>query len=1150
MKRYTIIALLFLILSNINGQIINSSQFTNSIKVIKNSDDGFTFRNQIGKFDIAEIKTDIGIFNELSIDAYSYGNEIGKPKLPVNRNLIEVPAGAKIVINITNSQYKKYFLKDNGANYPLIPVQPPAIKSQNFKQQFVINSEEYSKNQFLSLPLVSVEYLGQMRGVRLARLNISPVQYNPVEGSIIVYHDIVADISFEGGNSDLTKKEKRRLFSPYFSSFETKLLNYIPLVQTKDSISKYPIKYVIVSDPMFQSVLQPFVQWKTKKGFKVIEAYTNNTNVGNTTTSIKNYLQNLYNSATTADPAPTYVLFVGDIAQIPSFTGTTDNHSTDLYYCEYTGDFFPEVYYGRFSAQNVSQLLPQINKTIEYEQYAMPDKTFLNNIILIAGIDASFGNSHANGQINYAYSTYYNNANGYNCSSYLYPTSTNYAAEIRAKVSEGVGFVNYTAHGSANGWNDPSFTNSHVPSLQNQGRYPLMIGNCCLSNKFDVSECFGEALVRAENKGAIGYIGGSNNTLWDEDFWWACGVGTISVNTSYSSTSLGAYDRIMHTHGEPFSQWYVSQGQMINAGNLAVTQGSPSEYDYYWEIYHLMGDPSLMPYFKVPLANQVNFMPILPLGTSSFVVNADPFSYVALSLNGILLGAALTDSTGNAVVNFNPVQNPATIDIVITRQNRQPYFGTIQAISPSGPYLILNSYQINDLNGNNNQMVDYGENIKLNIDLKNVGSSLGSTINAKLSTNCPYITIIDSIENYGNINAGQNKSINNAFSFQVAQYVIDQSIANFEFMITDNLNNTWNYSFNIVLNAPKFELENLIINDIGGNNNGRLDAGETASFKIKLKNSGNSDATGVQANISSTNNFLSIANSTINIGNLSKNSSIECCFQVTVNSTVETGMSYTLNFDAGNLNYNTSFIYNGMIGLLIEDFETGYFNKFKWDTSAAKPWIITSIDTYEGYYCAKSAAIPDNDSSVISININVLANDSISFYRKVSSENNWDFLNFYIDNNRIARWSGQKAWARVSYPISAGSHTLKWIYSKDETTFGGSDCAWIDFIALPPIQTLVSINDNLLSQNNDFIVFPNPCKNNFNIAINKNIKDIDEFKISIFNSQGQLLYSYFQTNPNNYFNLNVDAKNWAKGLYYISININNQIVTKKIIITE
>ena len=82
--------------------------------------------------------------------------------------------------------------------------------------------------------------------------------------------------------------------------------------------------------------------------------------------------------------------------------GTTGTHVSDLYYCEYDGgsDYFPEVYYGRFSANNINELRPQIDKTIEYEKYLFPDDSFLNNVIMIAGVDPSFAPIHGNGQIN------------------------------------------------------------------------------------------------------------------------------------------------------------------------------------------------------------------------------------------------------------------------------------------------------------------------------------------------------------------------------------------------------------------------------------------------------------------------------------------------------------------------------------------------------------------------------------------------------------------------------------------------------------------------------------------------------------------------------------------------------------------------------
>jgi hypothetical protein len=79
----------------------------------------------------------------------------------------------------------------------------------------------------------------------------------------------------------------------------------------------------------------------------------------------------------------------------------------------------------------------------------------------------------------------------------------------------------------------------------------------------------------------------------------------------------------------------------------------------------------------------------------------------------------------------------------------------------------------------------------------------------------------------------------------------------------------------------------------------------------------------------------------------------------------------------------------------------------------------------------------------------VLVNDTISFYRKVSSENGYDFLNFYVDGILLGSWSGNLDWDKVSYPVAAGIHRFSWVYEKDEATSSGDDAAWIDYIEFP-----------------------------------------------------------------------------------------------------
>jgi hypothetical protein len=48
------------------------------------------------------------------------------------------------------------------------------------------------------------------------------------------------------------------------------------------------------------------------------------------------------------------------------------------------------------------------------------------------------------------------------------------------------------------------------------------------------------------------------------------------------------------------------------------------------------------------------------------------------------------------------------------------------------------------------------------------------------------------------------------------------------------------------------------------------------------------------------------------------------------------------------------------------------------------------------------------------------------------------------------------AWTQATYPVTVGSHTFKWSYTKDISVNSGSDCAWIDEVVFPPIAVPVS----------------------------------------------------------------------------------------------
>ncbi len=1020
----------------------------NRLSVNESSYSKLQVTNVVNDLSFLEISTSKGMFSELLVAGYSKSTIAGDPQLPVLSRLIEVPADAVPEVRVISYDMQEYQLTAWGVNDKLFPSQPPQPKNRQ-AGDVVYNAATYSINQFLGGELASVNVDGYLRGVRLGNLVISPVQYNPVTNVVRIYNNMVVEVCFTGANIAKTNDNRSRYDSPYFRSIYNNVLNLQPVTDNRDTLSKPPVKYVIVSDPMFQAQLQPFIKWKTKKGFKVIEAYTNDPAVGSTFNSIKAYLQGLYTTGTPEDPAPTFVLFVGDVEQIPAYN--CGSHVSDLYYCEYSGDYLPEVYYGRFSATNASELQPQIDKTLQYEQYLMPDPSFLGECVMIAGHDPSYGPIYGNGQINYGTTYYFNEAHGLLSHTYLQPepSGANYAQNIRANVSTGVGYANYTAHGSVSGWADPSFSINDVANLANADKYPLMVGNCCVTGTYN-QYCFGEALLRAQNKGALGYIGASNNSYWDEDYYWGVGTGPIVVNPTYEDHGLGAYDRTFHDHGEPMTEWYSTQDQMVFAGNLAVQESNSGMKQYYWEIYCLFGDPSLMVYYSVPPAMQASYTPLLPLGTSTFEVETEPYAYVAITRDNIIHGVAEADESGTALINIIPFTEPGYADVVVTKQNMQPFIDSVLVASPEGPYLMLDQYQINDNGGNSNQMAEFGESLNFDLSVVNYGNAAAVNTLATISSGDPYLQVTQPAFTWPLIPSQQVQSVSNVFEVQVADYLPDMHQATLTLTLQADTSE-FVYQLPLTLYAPLLRAEDITISDAtGGNGNGIVEPGETIILTVNTDNAGHCATTDVIAQMAYFGNYISGNTQAQNLGSIVAGESAASSWSFTVSPDAPAGYEFSMYFVGNAGPYNVIKGLYMTVGQQVEDFETGTLTKYNWQFAGNSNWAIDNAVKYEGTYSSKSGNIGNSQSSEMYLDVNVLSAGNISFYRKVSSEQGYDFLRFYIDDQKMDEWSGNKDWNLVSYAVPSGPHKLRWAYEKDEASIAFQDAAWVDFIMLPP----------------------------------------------------------------------------------------------------
>jgi hypothetical protein len=135
-----------------------------------------------------------------------------------------------------------------------------------------------------------------------------------------------------------------------------------------------------------------------------------------------------------------------------------------------------------------------------------------------------------------------------------------------------------------------------------------------------------------------------------------------------------------------------------------------------------------------------------------------------------------------------------------------------------------------------------------------------------------------------------------------------------------------------------------------------------------------------------------------------------------------------------------------------DDFESGGLQHIAWITNGpavgAKPWFVQTNVVAAGQFAARSGFITDNQTSSL-LFTGTFRDGNGSFDYRVSSELNFDTLKFLVDGVQQQQWSGDVPWANFALPLTAGTHTLEWRYSKDASGSSGLDAAFIDNVNLP-----------------------------------------------------------------------------------------------------
>ncbi len=1084
MKRLIIIFLAFFFVGAANAQTLNYSH----------------------SFNMPVIKTDknTGYSNIIYENCKTLGDE-GTPLIPYYAVDLLLPQNKEIEnIKILDIEFYNYQadvkLKPRGK---YVPISKDYVDYTPNPDENIYNSDDIYPSK--KVDNSSTQFLA---GHSIGSFTICPIQYIPAKNNV----KFVKKINLEITLKDIDKSNELNKFLRNNKTINKRINKIVENPQVlkyynypKD-FSEYDI--LLITDNSLLSAFQDYIDFKISTGFIVatetVDDIYSNYSGADDQEKIRNCIIDYYQNyginyvilGGDADPSSPVIPSRGFYASAGATTD--DNIPSDMYYCCLDGtwnddndgkwgesgetDLYAEVSIGRICVDNTTEVENATNKLYMYQNEPVIDdieKALMVGEELWTGI---YGKMYKT-QIETG-----GTFNGYTTVGFpdnfsieqLYQQDGNWShSQLYSQFnSTGINLLNHLGH--SNVTYNMTIYNPDVNStnFQNDGitrGYVIEYSQGCYCGSFDnrddaggfgSTDCFSEKITGGFENGNVAMIANSR-------YGWGDNTGTDGASQYYDREFFDAL------FGENITEIGIANNDS-KEDNAAYFN---SQSVMRWCAYELtlFGDPSMDIWTEIPTDISANYSSSVSVGTSqiNFITDA-PYARVALMQNDVLIGRAVADETGNVTVNlFEAVSSPNQISVSIIAHNKNRHLGDIVVVTDQ-PYVVYSSSSINDDNGNGNGLPDYGEDINLSVELENVGTVGANDVNVTLTASDQYITITDSTENFGNFNPGQLKEIIDAFAYSISDQIPDQHSVIFTITAT-SATDEWESNFSVDINAPVPYCEydnlddngaqlvfnstpitkidqgvyynyNIDVQSTSGNSNGILDPGETVIINAEAFNNGHADFYNVSCDLTCNNSYVTVNSSSVDLGTIEAQESKIAPFSISIDQNAPLGENIQLIFTLSGGQYSFQDTSNISVGLISEDFETGDFSSFDWNTA---DWIITTDDVYEGNYASKSNIEGQSSTTAyIEITLNdVPADSEISFCSKVSSETDYDFLKFYIDGIEEDQWSGQGSWEENTYNLDAGNHTLKWAYEKDVYVDDYSDCAWLDYIIFPPFSS-------------------------------------------------------------------------------------------------
>jgi hypothetical protein len=489
------------------------------------------------------------------------------------------------------------------------------------------------------------------------------------------------------------------------------------------------IEMLIISpdNSNFINELIPLADWKNSKGVKTIilsnySSYQGNDDAERIRHMIKDYYEKYKIRwvllAGDTDIIPIRYVYNPDVVVVgegeSEYSSWDDVYKpTDFYYASLGGtwdqdgdgiygespvynangkdeiDWTPEVYVGRFPASNAIELQIMVNKTLKYESNPYMG-TWMNRMLLAGGISSYFPAEDEARLTQFIWQNYtldnmrFTHLARNTSSFYLVdpPSPNNLSvldqSSFTNEFNKGYSTVIIAGHADPTIINDASgttfFTNMNALNTVNYNMPSLFYADACTTSSYDMGDnSIGERMIKRQDAGAIGYIGGLRVT-------WYLDNDTNLEKLNRANAKLFWQQFFEEKKYQQGKALYDSKVAYMNSDYF--TQETSIEYEWQRKnilSYNLLGDPEVDIYTDSPIRASDSFPKDIYGGQIvNFTIydikdNVVPYARVNLISADGKYFTAYANEQGNVIFRIPsiPYEN---YNITITGHNLKPTY--------------------------------------------------------------------------------------------------------------------------------------------------------------------------------------------------------------------------------------------------------------------------------------------------------------------------------------------------------------------------------------------------------------------------------------------------------------------------------------------